>query len=135
MKVGWHLGASPSDVRSMVAATFQRLSIGLDALDRRTADGETVSDLYVDVLRVSAQIHGEWIRIHPFVDHNGSTARLLCLTVGLRYGVPFKLPGKPRNELSVDGLLPDYEQAAENQMLGDDSLMVRVLHRLVKHPE
>jgi fido (protein-threonine AMPylation protein) len=118
----------------MVAAAFQRLDTSLDDLDRRVAAGESLSTLYRDVLRVAARIHGEWVRIHPFVDHNGSTARLLCLAVGLRYGIPFKLPGKPRSELMADGLLPDYEQAADNQMLGDDTLMVRVLHRLVQQP-
>lgn len=118
----------------MVAVAFQQLDTDLDALDRRIDNGENLSAIYADVLRTAAQIHGEWIRIHPFADHNGSTARLLCLSVGLRYGIPFKLPGKPRNALMVDGLLPDYEQAADNQMLGDDTLMVRVLHKLVQHP-
>lgn len=134
VQIGLHLGAPPADVSSMVAAAFQQLDTSLDDLDRRRASGEDLSTLYVDILRAAARIHGEWIRIHPFVDHNGSTARLLCLTVGLRYGIPFKLPGKPRSDLMVDGFLPDYERAADNQMLGDDTLMVRVLHQLVHRP-
>lgn len=134
VRIGWHLGAPPTDVGSMVAAAFQQLNAELDTLDRRVAAGQTLATTYPDVLRVAARIHGEWVRIHPFVDHNGSTARLLCLAVGLRYGVPFKLPGKPRTELMADGLLPDYERAADNQMLGDDALMVQVLHQLVQQP-
>lgn len=129
--IGAHVGAAPADVTSMVAAAFQRLNADLDGLDTRRAAGEGVTEMYVDILRAAARIHGAWVRIHPFVDHNGSTARLLCLSVGLRYGVPFKLPGKPRTTLLVDGLLADYETAADNQMLGDDGLMVRVLHQLV----
>lgn len=132
--INWHLGAPPCDVGPMVRAVFQQLDTNLDRLDARLAAGEGIGTIYPDVLGVAAQIHGDWVRIHPFVDHNGSTARLLCLAVGLRYGVPFNLPGKPRSLLAADGLLADYEQAANNQMLGDDRMMIRVLHSLVQNP-
>lgn len=125
------LGTPPARVRGEVAATFVELSDRLDALDLRLANGESIEDLYDEVLVTCAWVHGQWVRIHPFVDHNGSTARLLTMMVGLRYGVPLRLPGKPRSQLPNAGMVLDYNVAAENQMVGDDRLMEQFLHDLV----
>ncbi|MFD1946696.1 Fic family protein [Nocardioides aestuarii] len=125
-------GTPPARVRGEVTAAFAELDRRLDALDARIANGESVEDVYEDVLAVCAWIHGQWVRIHPFVDHNGSTARLLTVAVGLRYGIPLQLPGKPRSQLPTDGLVVDYNLAAGNQMSGDDHLMKLFLHDLVE---
>ncbi|GAA1477097.1 hypothetical protein GCM10009623_15430 [Nocardioides aestuarii] len=130
--VGGVFGTPPARVRGEVTAAFAELDRRLDALDARIANGESVEDVYEDVLAVCAWIHGQWVRIHPFVDHNGSTARLLTVAVGLRYGIPLQLPGKPRSQLPTDGLVVDYNLAAGNQMSGDDHLMKLFLHDLVE---
>jgi hypothetical protein len=96
------------------------------------ATGASVNDLYADVLAASAWLHGEWIRIHPLANHNGSMARLLARMVGLRYVVPVNLPGKPRSAMPGPGLHLDYNLAAKNQMLGDDQLMVTFLDQVVR---
>jgi hypothetical protein len=124
------LGADAARVPGLVAGFFMALEQRLDALDARVGAGEGFAAYYRDVLVVCAWAHGEWVRIHPFADHNGSTARLMVIAVGLRYGVPLKLPGKPRNAMPTPGLIADYNLAAGNQMLGDDQLMVTVLHQL-----
>lgn len=128
--VGGAVGEFPSNVVVRVRETFRQLSERLDVLDARLDDGETLADLYADVIELCAWLHGEWVRIHPFVDHNGSTARLLTLTVGLLYGILLNLPGKPRSDLPEQGLVLDYDRAAGNQMLGDDQMMVVFLDRL-----
>jgi hypothetical protein len=56
----------------------------------------------------------------------------MAVMVGLRYGVPMDLPGKPRTSMPTQGLVLDYQIAADNQMLGDDQLMVVFLDRLVR---
>ena len=56
----------------------------------------------------------------------------MTITVGLLYGVYFKLPGKPRSAMPNPGLLLDYNQAAGDQMLGNDQNMMVVLHRLAQ---
>ncbi len=129
--VGGRLGASPTRVGQRVRETFAELDRRLDGLDARVNAGEGLETLYSDVLRLCAWTHGEWVRTHPFADHNGSTARLLALLIGLRYGVPLNLPGKPRPARSPLGLALSYDLAAENQMLGDDTVMVSYLDRLV----
>ncbi|MDN4172604.1 Fic family protein [Nocardioides sp. SOB77] len=125
-------GAPPAMVSGRVTTFFAELNVRLDGLDARLTAGETVPSLYPDIVRTAAWAHGEWVRIHPFADHNGSTARLMAITIGLLYGVHFKLPGKPRSAMPNPGLVLDYDQAAGDQMLGNDQNMVVVLHKLAQ---
>lgn len=48
------------------------------------------------VVQVAAIFHGEWVRIHPFANGNGRTARLWANHVALRYGLPAFVSVKPR---------------------------------------
>jgi hypothetical protein len=41
-------------------------------------------------------LHGEWVRIHPFANGNGRTARLWANWAGLRYSLPPFVTIKPR---------------------------------------
>lgn len=128
--VGGAVGEFPDRVVGRVGRIFVTLEQRLDGLDERISNGETEADLYPDVIKLCAWLHGEWVRTHPFVDHNGSTARLLTMTVALLYGIALNLPGKPRAAMPDAGLLLDYNTAAQNQMLGDDQLMVVMLNQL-----
>lgn len=48
------------------------------------------------VVTLAARMHGEWLRIHPFANGNGRTARLWCAWLALRYGLPVFVTVKPR---------------------------------------
>lgn len=48
------------------------------------------------VLSLCAVLHGEWIRIHPFANGNGRTARLWANWAALRLGLPPFVTIKPR---------------------------------------
>jgi fido (protein-threonine AMPylation protein) len=72
------------------------------------------------VLVLCANGHGEWIRIHPFANGNGRTARLWALWVGARYGLPPFIRIKPRPE----GM--KYAAAAAASMDGDHAYMTSV---------
>jgi fido (protein-threonine AMPylation protein) len=65
------------------------------------------------VVQLGGEAHGEWIRIHPFANGNGRTARLWVAWVAARYGLPLFLRLKPR----PDGTT--YAIAASWSMLGD----------------
>jgi fido (protein-threonine AMPylation protein) len=101
---------------------FSRGSPGLDvlaaasdfssALDTAVPPGKhpRSADALHEVVAVTAIAHGEWIRIHPFVNGNGRTARLLAAHIALRYGLPVFVTLKPR---------PDdvaYARAAKGSM-------------------
>jgi len=128
--IGLATGEMPSRVVPRVAETFATLANRLDALDARLMGGENHPDIYPDVIELCAWLHGEWVRIHPFADHNGSTARLLTMSVGLLYNVPLNLPGKPRSAMPEPGLELGYGNAAIAQMYGNDHAMIAFLHRI-----
>ena len=56
---------------------------------------ETVDQLR-SVVTLVAEAHGELVRIHPFANGNGRTARALAAFIALRYGLPVFVKLKPR---------------------------------------
>lgn len=92
------VGVWAEDVDGATATFFGSLSAALSALDAALPPGSkpsTVDELH-EVVGVIAHAHGEWIRIHPFVNGNGRTARLLAAHISLRYGLPIFVTLKPR---------------------------------------
>jgi fido (protein-threonine AMPylation protein) len=83
-------------------------------VDKKPAD---VAQLR-SVLTLCAFAHGEWVRIHPFANGNGTTARLWANWSALRYGLPPFVRLKPRPE----GI--GYGQAARDSMRGDHRGMI-----------
>jgi Fic/DOC family len=65
------------------------------------------------VIEFAALAQGEWVRIHPFANGNGRTARCWTNFVALRYGLPAFVTIKPRPADLV------YAQAAHASMAGD----------------
>ncbi|MFP5232432.1 MAG: Fic family protein [Acidobacteriota bacterium] len=58
------------------------------------------------------RVHAEWIRIHPFANGNGRTARLWANLVAMRYGLPPSIRLRPRPNLG-------YREAPARAMHGD----------------
>ena len=50
------------------------------------------------VLTLCAVLHGEWVRIHPFANGNGRSARVWANWAALRYGLPPFVRLRPRPE-------------------------------------
>lgn len=97
--VGFHDGTPSSKVAQACDAFFSRLNAVLDALDALWPL-ERLDDLNEDglhaVVDAAAWAHVEWIRIHPFANGNGRTARLLANSILERYGLPPVLRTRPR---------------------------------------
>jgi hypothetical protein len=72
------------------------------------------------VLTLCAYTRGEWVRIHPFANGNGRTARIWANWCALRYGVPPFVRLKPRPEGNL------YPTGALLSMRGDHRAMVAV---------
>lgn len=92
------MGVPAVQVDGAVTAFFAAAGRALGVLDTALPAGrppQTVDEL-AEVVAVVASIHGEWVRIHPFVNGNGRTARLLAAHVSLRYGLPVFVTLKPR---------------------------------------
>jgi len=117
---GTAMGTPSSEVPDALAAFEAGLQAVIARMDRAIAVGDrpgTNADLFA-VLEVAAIAHGEWVRIHPFANGNGRSARLWTNWVSVRYGLPFFLTLKPR---PVNML---YASAATASMRGDHRPMV-----------
>ena len=77
------------------------------------------------VLTLCAYAHGEWVRIHPFANGNGRTARLWANWCAFRYGLPPFVRLKPRPQ----GRL--YDTASALSMQGDHQAMIAVFADLL----
>ena len=93
--------------------TFERvLQTAVSRLDALIPAGTALDvDKLSAVIDVCAWAHSEWVRIHPFLNGNGRTARLWANSLGMRYGLPPFVSPRPR----PDG---GYEAAAESAMQG-----------------
>ena len=89
---------------------FGRAVARLDALIRVGAalDADTLGA----VIDLAAWAHAEWVRLHPFANGNGRTARLWANAIAMRYGLPPFVRLRPRPNLG-------YAQAAQQAMRGD----------------
>jgi fido (protein-threonine AMPylation protein) len=97
---------------------------GLDAQIPAGAKPTTASELR-SVLLLAAILHGEWVRIHPFANGNGRTARLLAMWATARYGLPPFVRLKPRPAGN------SYAAAALTSMSGDHTLMAAVFGEML----
>jgi fido (protein-threonine AMPylation protein) len=77
------------------------------------------------VLTYCAVLHGEWVRIHPFANGNGRTARLWANWAALRYGLPPFVTIKPRPQ-------HPYGAAAAASMAGDHQVMLAVMDQMLR---
>lgn len=80
----------------------------------------------LSVLTLCASLHGEWVRIHPFANGNGRTARMWANWAALRYGLPPFVRIKPRPA----GIA--YALAAYASMQRDHHVMTGVLLEMLQ---
>jgi len=108
-----------AEVDNLISELQDRV-LALDELDSQ-GDPDVLTAAFVEaVLDTAAWLHGEWIRIHPFVNGNGRTARMWVLWLCSRYGLPQLLPLRPRPDMV-------YGPASYLSMTGDHSLFRQYL--------
>jgi Fic family protein len=125
--VGGQPGAPAARVAGELGAFDVTLAAQLEVLDRTIRQEQIEDDLTADtvhaVLILCAWAHGEWVRIHPFPNGNGRTARLLVNSIALRYGLPAFLRLRPRPGR-------DYAWVAQQAMIGRWETAVPLFARL-----
>ncbi len=90
-------GSAPWEVAVELRAfetTVQRAFANLDAqypdVDSLDDDGQSA------VIELAAWTHAAWLRIHPFANGNGRTARVWANLIFMRYGLPPVVALRPR---------------------------------------
>jgi Fic family protein len=125
VRIAGRYGVVASEVASELAhfeQVLQRVIRRLDAWIPRDADLD--ADQLSAIVEVCAWTHAEWVRIHPFANGNGRTARLWVNSIASRYGLPPFLRLRPRPAGS-------YGIASERALLGDRAPTVALFHEVL----
>lgn len=111
--VGGVEGVRPSEVTRELTDFESRLQGATAALDALLpANNELDDDGLSAVVDLAAWTHSEWIRIHPFANGTGRSARLWANFIFMRYGVAPAVRLRPRPD-------SEYEMATASAMLRD----------------
>lgn len=113
VQVGGVLGVPAGDVAHALEEYFKRLTAMIEKDLRSIPLDHTRTADQVQTIAVMAAIaHGEWVRIHPFANGNGRTARLIANYVLARFRMRPVVRIRPR---------PDspFDLAASDSMTGD----------------
>jgi hypothetical protein len=125
VRVGTNYGVVPSEVSEALRqfeAKLQRLVEELDGLLPVGQDPN--ADHLAAIVDLCAWAHAEWIRIHPFANGNGRTARLWANWLALRYGLPPFIRLRPRPDTG-------YGDVGAKAMQGDWQPTASVFHHLL----
>ena len=110
--VGHLPGAEAARVADELAAFELKLQVAIAELDDAIPKAVTSTDQLSAVIEVCAWAHAEWVRIHPFANGNGRTARLWANFIAMRYDLPPFVALRPRPR-------DDYSKASAAAMDGD----------------
>ena len=125
VRVGDREGVAPADVSGALAAFEEILQRAVSVLDARYPTGRGLDgDGLAAVIDLCAWAHAEWIRIHPFANGNGRTARIWANALLMRYGLPPAVRLRPR----PDG---DYGLAGAAAMNGNWRLTAALFRRML----
>lgn len=120
-------GVEASEVAASLRGFEQTLQSFVSRLDEMVAHGaEPTKDQSELIVKICAWTHAEWVRIHPFVNGNGRTARLWVHSLVKRYRLPsfMRLRPRPRGDYvfaSIQAMRSDAAptEAVFLQMLND----------------
>ncbi|MFZ2103242.1 MAG: Fic family protein [Oricola sp.] len=123
--IGANAGTPSASVSDELEKFERRLQRTVDALDRLVQRGDCPkdSDQLNAVIEFCSWVHAEWVRIHPFANGNGRTARLWANSIAMRYGLPPFVKLRPR----PDG---GYGAACGKAMEGDWAPTAQVFRRM-----
>ena len=110
---GWRLSGRTVGPCFVATQAFEdTLQRAVSVLDALIGPGQDLSvDQLAAVIDLCAWTHAEWVRIDPFANGNGRTARLWANCIAMRYGLPAFVRLRPRPG-------GGYEAAAAEAMQG-----------------
>jgi Fic family protein len=103
VRIGDYYGVRSDLVAAALAQFEQTLQSAVTTLDQQIKPNQDLTaDQLAAVIDLCAWVHSEWVRIHPFANGNGRTARLWANYIAMRYGLPNFVRLRPRPESPYD---------------------------------
>lgn len=127
VQIGNLPGVASADVHVQLLAFEAKLHRVMAELDAQYPTGDDLDeDGLGAVIDVASWAHSEWVRIHPFANGNGRTARIWANFILMRYGIPPVIRLRPRPAAA------DYGSASAAAMKGDWGPTVAVFRAMVR---
>lgn len=126
--IGEACGTPPERVSTELADFERLLKAAVALLDGLVPQGQFPdADGLAAVIDICGWVHAEWIRIHPFVNGNGRTARLWANYIAMRYRLPpfVRLRPRPGGDR--------YSEAGRRAMQGDWQPTVDLFRRMYEN--
>lgn len=125
VRIGAYYGVNAAEVADELAQFETKLHALVKELDSIVPAGEEPdADQLAAILDLCAWAHAEWLRIHPFANGNGRTARLWANCIAMRYGLPPFVLLRPRPNYG-------YGEAGAKAMEGDWKPTAAIFRRLL----
>ncbi len=125
VRVGANYGVDSVDVSEELARFQTKLQTLVAELDSMLPTNQELDrDQLASVIDLCVWVHAEWVRIHPFANGNGRTARLWANSLAVRYGLPPFIRLRPRPSA-------DYGGAGAKAMQADWKPTAAVFRRLL----
>lgn len=128
-----HMGIPSAAVAGEVSALLPGVHAALRQLDGALPTGRhptSVDELHA-VVSLAAVVHGEWVRIHPFANGNGRTARTWAAYIALRYSLPVFITSKPRPDDVAYALAGRASTGRPPDYTGDHSTAIAVFGHML----
>jgi Fic family protein len=127
VRIGRRFGSPPDDVVDELERFITHLRDVIAYLDELIPIGNVPDgDTFDAVIDVCGWAHAEWVRIHPFANGNGRTARLWANVIAMRYGLPPFVRLRPRPEADT------YAGAGARAMDGEWQPTVEVFRKMLE---
>ncbi len=126
VRIGEHQAVPPAEVLTELSQFEQLLRRVLERLDELIPSGQLPgANTLKAVVDVCGWVHAEWVRIHPFANGSGRTARLWANYVAMRYGLPPFVRLRPR----PDGIA--YANVGTQAMTGNWEPTARLFNKML----
>ena len=124
--IGRHFGVRAGSVRTALKQFERELQRRVTRLDQAIVPKAVLTGAQLGaIIELCAWVHAEWIRIHPFANGNGRTARIWTNFIAIRYGLPPFVRLRPRPNHG-------YEEAGAKAMRGDWQPTARSFKTMLK---
>jgi len=127
------VGVYSTDLAVQIPTLIAQIQAGIRHLDSVLEPGRrpATSEAAEAVVLLAARVHGEWIRLHPFANGNGRTARVWANFIALRYSFPAFVSVKPRPAAATYGRAGHASMGRPPHFIGDNGPVTGLFARML----
>ena len=127
------VGVYSTDLAVQIPALIAQIQAGIRHLDSVLEPGQrpVTTEAVEAVVLLAARVHGEWVRLHPFANGNGRTARVWANFIALRYSFPAFVSVKPRPAEAVYGRAGQASMGRPPHFIGDNRPATALFARML----